>query len=39
MNQSEFNAHCGNVKKAIYCSDPSEARKLKLDMSEFEDAD
>jgi hypothetical protein len=39
MNQGDFDLHCSNVMKAIYCSDPSEARKLKLDMAEFEDAD
>ena len=39
MGQAEYELHCSNVMKAIYCSDPSESRKLKLDMSEFEDAD
>jgi hypothetical protein len=39
MGQVEYDAHCRNVMKTIYCSDPSGSRKLKLDMSEFEDAD
>jgi hypothetical protein len=39
MAQDEYEKHCKNVMKAIYCTDPSEARKLKEDMSEFEDPD
>ena len=32
MRQDQYDTHCGLVMKAIYCNDPSEARKLKLDM-------
>ncbi len=39
MDQNEFETHCDEVMKSIRHTDPSEARKLKLDMSEFEDAD
>ncbi len=39
MAQDEYEKHCENVMKATYCTDPSEARKLKKDMSEFEDPD
>ena len=30
MEQAEYELHCSNVMKAIYCSDPSESRKLNL---------
>ena len=40
MGHDEYDAHCREVMKAIYCTDPSEARKLKNDISgEFEDPD
>jgi hypothetical protein len=40
MDQTSYDAHCGEVMKAIYCNDPSEARKLKNDVNgEFEDPD
>jgi hypothetical protein len=39
MDQATYEAHCRDVMKAIYFSDPSEARKLKLDLTEFEDPD
>ncbi len=29
MNQGDYVAHCEEVMRAIYCMDPSEARKLK----------
>ena len=29
MGQNEYDEHCKDVMKAIYCNDPSEARKLK----------
>jgi hypothetical protein len=39
MDPGRYDAHCGEVMRAIYCTDPSEARKLKNDMDEFEDPD
>ena len=30
MDQGDYDAHCGEVMRAIYCMDPSEARKLKM---------
>ncbi len=39
MNRNEYEMHCGDVMRAIYCMDASEARKLKNDMIEFEDPD
>ena len=37
MDPHEFLDHCRDVMKAIAVEDPSEARKLKRDMDEFED--
>ena len=39
MKQGDYEAHCDEVMRAIYCMDPSEARKLKNDLAEFEDPD
>jgi hypothetical protein len=40
MDQAGYDSHCGEVMRAIYCNDPSEARKLKNDVNgEFEDPD
>ena len=40
MDQTRCKSHCAEVMRAIYCNDPSEARKLKNDVSgEFEDPD
>ena len=39
MSQYEYDTHCRDVMRAIYCMDPSEARKLKNDMNDFEDPD
>jgi hypothetical protein len=40
MDQASYDAHCGEVMRAIYCNDPSEARKLKNDVNgEFDDPD
>ncbi len=37
MDPARYNQHCREVMKAIYCIDPSEARKLAKDIDEFED--
>jgi hypothetical protein len=39
MDQNEFVKHCEEVMRSITFTDPSEARKLKKDPGEFEDAD
>ena len=39
MDPGRYDSHCREVMRAIYCMDPSEARKLKNDMDEFEDPD
>ena len=30
MDQVDYDTHCGEVMRAIYCMNPSEARKLKM---------
>jgi hypothetical protein len=39
MDQGEFENHCEEVMRSITFTDPSEARKIKKDPDEFEDAD
>jgi hypothetical protein len=40
MAQASYDSHCAEVMRAIYCNDPSEARKLKNDVNgEFDDPD